>query len=91
MTRRLDYDQIAPAGTKTLGRVYGYVMQCGLPADLIELAYLRVSQINNCAYCLDLHTRALVKHGVGVEKLALVQAWPEAGALFSERERAALA
>jgi AhpD family alkylhydroperoxidase len=91
MTRRLDYDQIGPAGMKALGRVYGYVLQCGLPADLVELAYLRVSQINNCAYCLDLHTRALVKHGLTVEKLALVQAWAEAGEVFSARERAALA
>jgi AhpD family alkylhydroperoxidase len=52
---------------------------------------LRVSQINNCAYCLDLHTRDLLKKGQKIEKLALVQTWPEAGNLFDERERAALA
>lgn len=46
---------------------------------------------NNCAYCLDMHTRDLLKRGVKVEKLALVQAWREAGALFSREERAALA
>jgi AhpD family alkylhydroperoxidase len=91
MTRRLDYNQIAPNGIKALGGVYGYVMQSGLPAELIELVYLRVSQINNCAYCLDTHTRDLIKKGVKIEKLALVQAWAEAGHLFSERERAALA
>jgi AhpD family alkylhydroperoxidase len=55
------------------------------------LVYLRVSQINNCAYCLDMHTRDLLKKGQKVEKLALVQAWAEAGNLFDERERAALA
>lgn len=91
MNKRLDYNQIAPNGVKALGGVYGYVMQSGLPADLVELVYLRVSQINNCAYCLDMHTRDLIKKGVPVEKLALVQAWAEAGKLFSERERAALA
>ena len=91
MTRRLDYNQIAPNGLKALGGVYGYVMQSGLPAELIELVYLRVSQLNNCAYCLDMHTRDLIKKGVNIEKLALVQAWGEAGHLFSERERAALA
>src|SRR5258707_15894877 len=91
MTRRLDYDQIAPNGIKALGGVYGYVTQSGLPAELIELVYLRVSQINNCAYCLDAHTRDLIKKGVKIEKLALVQAWAEAGDLFSERESAALA
>lgn len=91
MTKRLDYNQIAPNGAKALGGVYGYVMQSGLPAELVELVYLRVSQINNCAYCLDMHTRDLTKRGVPIEKLALVQAWEEGGDLFSETERAALA
>ncbi|QOZ76840.1 carboxymuconolactone decarboxylase family protein [Bradyrhizobium sp. CCBAU 53351] len=91
MGERLNYNHIAPAGAKALGGVYGYVMQSGLPATLVTLAYLRVSQINNCAYCLDMHTRDLLKNGVKIEKLALVQAWAEAGHLFDERERAALA
>jgi len=91
MTTRLDYNQIAPHGAKALGGVYGYVLQSGLPGELVNLVYLRVSQINNCAYCLDMHTRDLLKRGVKVEKLALVQAWAEGGSLFSETERAALA
>jgi AhpD family alkylhydroperoxidase len=91
MSKRLDYNQIAPAGAKALGGVYGYVMQSSLPAVLIDLVYLRVSQINNCAYCLDMHTRDLLKKGQKIEKLALVQAWAEAGNLFDARERAALA
>jgi AhpD family alkylhydroperoxidase len=91
MSKRLDYNQIAPAGVKALGGVYGYVMQTKLPAVLVDLVYLRVSQINNCAYCLDMHTRDLLKKGQKIEKLALVQAWAEAGNLFDERERAALA
>ncbi|KAB0641381.1 carboxymuconolactone decarboxylase family protein [Burkholderia latens] len=91
MSKRLDYNQIAPAGAKALGGVYGYVMQSGLSPVLVDLVYLRVSQINNCAYCLDMHTRDLLKKGVKVDKLALVQAWREAGNLFDERERAALA
>ena len=91
MTKRLDYDHIAPAGVKALGGVYGYILQSNLPAALINLVYLRVSQINNCAYCLDMHTRDLLKSGVMIEKLALLQAWREAGDLFDARERAALA
>ena len=75
---------------KAFGSVYGYVLQCGLPIELIELVFLRVSQINNCAYCLDMHTRDLIKKGMAIEKIALVQAWEEAGSLFNERERAAL-
>ncbi|WP_065372946.1 carboxymuconolactone decarboxylase family protein [Ensifer adhaerens] len=91
MSKRLDYNQIAPAGAKALGGVYGYVLQSGLPPVLVDLVYLRISQINNCAYCLDMHTRDLLKKGQQIEKIALVQAWREAGHLFDERERAALA
>jgi AhpD family alkylhydroperoxidase len=91
MTQRLDYNQIAPNGAKALGGVYGYVVQSGLPMELVELVFLRVSQINNCAFCLDMHTRDLLKKGVKIEKLALLQAWEEGGSLFSKTERAALA
>jgi len=91
MTQRLDYNQIAPNGAKALGGVYGYVTQSGLPGELVDLVYLRVSQINNCAYCLDMHARELIKRGVKPEKVALLQAWEEGGSLFSEMERAALA
>ncbi|MCK0509749.1 carboxymuconolactone decarboxylase family protein [Aromatoleum buckelii] len=91
MSERLDYTRTSPAGVKAFGSVYGYVMQSGLDDVLVDLVYLRVSQINGCAYCLDMHTRDLVKKGVKVEKLALVQVWQEAGELFSDRERAALA
>ena len=90
MSIRIDYEAVAPAGIKALGGVYGYLLHCGLEATLLDLVYLRVSQINGCAYCLDLHTRDLIKRGVGSEKLALVQAWREAGPVFDGRERAAL-
>jgi AhpD family alkylhydroperoxidase len=91
MTNRLDYNRVAPGAAKALGGVYAYVMQSSLPGELVDLVYLRVSQINNCAYCLDMHTRELIKKGVKVEKLALLQAWEEGGGFFSETERAALA
>lgn len=91
MSKRLDYNQIAPAGVKALGGVYGYILQSGLPAALVELVYLRISQINNCAYCLDMHTRELLKKGQQIEEIALVQAWKEAGNLFDGREKASLA
>lgn len=91
MTMRIDYNQAAPGAAAALAGVYGYVMKSGLAPALVELVYLRVSQINNCAFCLDMHTRDLLKKGVAVEKLALLQAWREAGGLFDARERAALA
>lgn len=88
---RLDYTKASPGGVKAFGGVYAYIMQSGLEDVLVDLVYLRVSQINGCAYCLDMHTRDLIKKGMTAEKLALVQAWNEAGPLFSGRERAALA
>ncbi|AGW90354.1 alkylhydroperoxidase [Ralstonia pickettii DTP0602] len=88
---RLDYTKVSPGGVKAFGSVYGYILQSGLDDVLVELVYLRVSQINGCKYCLDMHTRDLVKKGVSIGKLALVRVWQEAGALFSDREKAALA
>lgn len=91
MSNRINYNKTAPAGIKALGGVYGYISQSSLSPVLVDLVYLRVSQINNCAYCLDMHTRDLMKKGQSIEKIALLQAWREAGALFDEREQAALA
>jgi AhpD family alkylhydroperoxidase len=51
------------------------------PRLLVSLVYLRVSQINGCAYCIDMHSRDLIKEGLAVEKLVLVQVWREAGSL----------
>ena len=91
MPQRIDYNAVAPAGMKTLGTVYGYVRQSGLPVRLVDLVFLRVSQINGCAYCIDLHARELLADGLAVEHLVLVAAWREAGSIFGEQERAALA
>jgi len=59
--------------------------------ELGELIKIRASQINHCAFCLDMHTRDARKHGVSGQKLDVIAAWEEAGDLFTERERAALA
>jgi AhpD family alkylhydroperoxidase len=56
-----------------------------------ELIKIRASQINHCAFCLDMHTRDARKHGVSEQQLDVLAAWEEAGHLFTERERAALA
>ena len=91
MTQRLDYGAAAPNGVKALGAVYGYVATCGLPKSLVDLVYLRISLINGCAFCIDSHTHDLLKEGLAPEKVALVPAWEEAGAYFTDREKAALA
>jgi len=91
MTQRMDYNAATPAGMKALGGVYGHILQSGLPKVLVDLVYLRVSQLNGCAYCIDMHSRDLLKEGVTIDKLVLVPGWREAGALFGAAERAALA
>jgi AhpD family alkylhydroperoxidase len=91
MNKRIDVFKTAPDAYKGLGAVSQYLDKCSLPRALVELVNLRVSLINGCAYCIDMHTRSLREHGVAVDKLALVPVWEEAGALFDARERAALA
>ena len=88
--KRLEYGIAAPEGRKAFVPLMTYVSQCGLDPILIDLVYLRVSQINGCAYCIDKHSRDLLKRGVSLEKILMVPVWHEAGALFSAREQAAL-
>ena len=91
MSQRIDYAKASPEGYRALGGVYASIQKSGLPKELVDLVYLRISQINGCAYCIDMHTRDLIKSGVAVDKLTLVQVWREGRDLFSPRERAALA
>ncbi|SEN16082.1 alkylhydroperoxidase AhpD family core domain-containing protein [Luteibacter sp. UNCMF331Sha3.1] len=91
MSKRINYMKAAPDSVKGLIAVHGYLAQSGLDGNLVDLVYLRVSQINNCAYCIDMHSQDLVKHGVPFEKLILTPAWREAGDVFTAREQAALA
>jgi AhpD family alkylhydroperoxidase len=90
MTLRLDYQKLSTAGLRALGGVYLYIVNSGLPKALIDLVFLRASQINGCAYCIDMHSRDLLKGGVAVEKVMLVSAWREAGDIFTDKEKAAL-
>ena len=90
---RLTYQQFsktAPAAQAALLAMGKAVEEAGLDKQLIELVKLRVSQINNCAFCLQIHLNVARRIGVPQEKLDLVATWEEAG-LFSARECAALA
>lgn len=91
MTTRLDYTHASPEGYKAFGGVYVYLQNCGLPKTLIDLVYLRVSQINGCAFCIDMHSRDLLKQGLAVDTLVLVPVWHDARDVFTARERIALA
>jgi AhpD family alkylhydroperoxidase len=91
MTNRIDYSKASPDGYRAFVGVHAYMQKSGLPKELIDLVYLRVSLINGCAFCIDMHSRDLLKHGIAVDKLVLVPVWHESGNVFSSRERAALA
>jgi AhpD family alkylhydroperoxidase len=91
MIDRIDYAKASPTGFKAFGGVYVYLQNCGLPKELIYLLFLRISQINGCAYCIDMHTHDLLKHHLKAEKLALVAVWHDSGHVFNTRERVALA
>lgn len=85
-----DYNAVAPAVTAALRALSKAVDDTGLDKSLIELVKVRASQINGCAFCLQFHIDLARKHGLPQAKLDLVAVWQEV-ALFSDRERAALA
>ncbi len=88
---RMNWSEVAPVGAKALFGVHHYVTKkTNLPEELIHLVFLRVSQINGCAHCIDMHSRDLRKT-MSVDKITLVPVWDEVPHLFSEQERAALA
>ena len=87
---RLLPNKIAPEGYQALRAVEAYLARSGLPKGLIELVKLRASQINGCAYCLDVHSKDARKAGETEPRLYLLNAWREAPH-YSPAERAALA
>jgi len=88
---RMNWSEVAPEGAKALFGVHHYVTaKTNLPAELIHLVFLRVSQINGCAHCIDMHSRDLRKT-MSIDKITLVAVWDEVPHLFSDQERAALA
>ncbi|MGH9581869.1 MAG: carboxymuconolactone decarboxylase family protein [Bryobacteraceae bacterium] len=90
MKQRLDYRKSAPQGVSALRHLQDYVEGCGLEHALLELVKTRASQINGCAYCLDMHTKDARAAGETEQRLYTLPAWREMP-FFSDRERAALA
>lgn len=88
--QRVDYTQHLPTAFKGLSSASMQVHAGSIGADLAELLFLRVSQINGCAFCLDMHASALRKAGVDPRKIDTVAGWHDSP-LFDARERAALA
>jgi len=89
MEQRLNYAKIAPDALKAMLELEKYVHGSGLERSLYELVKTRASQINGCAYCLDMHTKDARRAGETEQRLYVLSAWRETP-FFTERERAAL-
>src|ERR1051325_207403 len=90
MEERLNYAQAAPAGYRAMLTLSRYADECDLEPLLRELVRMRASQINGCAYCLDMHSKDARALGESEQRLYLLAAWREAPC-YDARERAALA
>lgn len=89
MKQRLNYSSVAPNALKGMLELEKYVANSGLEKTLYELVKTRASQLNGCAYCLDMHTKDARKAGETEQRLYTLSAWRETP-FYSERERAAL-
>lgn len=89
MKPRIDTLRVSPDAYQAMGGLQRYVDECGLEHGLLELVKMRASQINGCAFCLDMHSKDARAAGETEQRLYLLDAWREAD-LYSERERAAL-
>ncbi len=90
MTERINYSKVAPGAYRAMSGLEKAVRESGLEPSLLDLIKLRASQINGCAYCLDMHWKDARARGESEQRLYSLDAWRETS-YYTERERAALA
>src|SRR5512140_888790 len=90
MQPRLRYKEVAPEGYRAMSGLEDYVHSSGIEPSLLELVKFRASQINGCAYCLDMHSKDARANGEAEQRLYGLDAWREAP-YYATKERAALA
>jgi AhpD family alkylhydroperoxidase len=90
VTVRIDYPRVAPGAVHAMYALQHYIHDCGLEPSLLELVKLRSSQLNGCAYCLDMHSKDARAEGETEQRIYVLSAWREAP-FYTPRERAALA
>jgi len=90
MNSRLEYGRRSPAGYRAFLALNEFVENCGIEHTLLELIKIRASQLNGCAFCIDMHTIDARAAGESEQRIYLLDAWREAP-FYSDRERAALA
>src|SRR5919199_1307617 len=89
MEPRIEYAKVAPRAVQAMQALEGYIRQSGLEPDIFELVRVRASQINGCAFCIDMHTKEAWAASESEQRLYALDAWRETP-FFSEREQAAL-
>src|SRR3954469_4388223 len=89
MKQRIDYTKVAHGGFAAMLGLERYLHSCGLEEGLLHLVKMRASQINGCAYCLDMHSKDLRANGESEQRIYLLDAWREFSG-YTPRERAAL-
>ncbi|HST28363.1 MAG TPA: carboxymuconolactone decarboxylase family protein [Rudaea sp.] len=90
MTQRINYLVASPDGFNAMRQLQAHIDNCGLEHTLLELVKMRASQINGCAYCLDMHSKDARAAGETEQRLYVLNAWREAP-FYTAREHAALA
>src|SRR3954452_16863515 len=90
MKPRMEYWKVAPVAFKAMSSLEAYLHDCGLDKALLHMVKIRASQMNGCAYCIDMHWKDARAAGESEERLYMLDAWRESP-LYDERERAALA
>lgn len=91
MQRRLNFKEASPEALKAMIGLETYLSKISISKTAKELIKIRASQINGCAYCINIHTRDAVKNGENPQRIFLLGAWREAGDIFTGEEKAVLA
>ena len=90
MEKRININEVAPQAFKAMFGLEGYLAQVSVSGALKELIKIRASQINHCAYCIDMHTKDALKRGETNQRIFLLSAWREAKKFFTEEEQTVL-
>jgi AhpD family alkylhydroperoxidase len=90
MSLRFNYSKENPESLQTLLKLEQFITNTGLDKKTYELIKIRASQINGCAFCVDMHTKDLSKMGESTQRINLISVWREAHDIFTDKEKAVL-
>lgn len=91
MEKRINILETEPAATKAMYGLQAYIENSSLTKTHQELIKIRASQLNGCAFCIDMHTKDALKHGETIDRIVLLNAWKEVNGLYTKEERIILA